>query len=135
MTHLFDTSALLAHRLAESGADRVQALFDDETNHVGICVVSFLEFDVRLREIGLSQAEREGEILRYKTLFDEVILVDEAVCSKAAELKFSSTLRLPNIGALIAASAALRGATLVHRDPHFLGIPPTLLTQEMLPRK
>ena len=135
MTHLFDTSAILAHYLSESGAERVQALFDDETNPIGICVVSFLEFDVRLREMGLSQAEREGEILRYKTLFDEVILVDEAVCSKAAELKFSSTPRLPNIDALIAASAALHGAKLVHRDPHFLGIPPTLLTQEMLPRK
>ncbi len=26
MTHLFDTSAIRAHHLAESGADRVQAL-------------------------------------------------------------------------------------------------------------
>jgi predicted nucleic acid-binding protein len=135
MTHLFDTSAILAHHLAESGADRVQALFEDETNHVGICVVSFLEFEVRLREMGLSESERQGEILRYKALFDEVILVDEAVCSNAAELKFSATPRLPNIDALIAASAALHRATLVHRDPHFLGIPPTLLTQEVLPQK
>ena len=30
MTHLLDTSALLAHYLAEPGAERVQALFDDE---------------------------------------------------------------------------------------------------------
>jgi predicted nucleic acid-binding protein len=135
MTHLFDTSAILAHHLAESGADRVQALLEDETNRVGICVVSFLKFDVRLREMGLSESERQGEILRYKNLFDEVILVDEAVCSKAAELKFSATPRLPNIDALIPASAALHGAALVHRDPHFLGIPPTLLAQEMLPRK
>jgi hypothetical protein len=93
MTHLLDTSAILAHHLAESGADRMQALFDDETNHLGVCVVSFLEFEVRLREMGLSESERQGEILRYKTLFDEVILVDEAVCSKAAELKFSATPR------------------------------------------
>ena len=135
MTHLFDTSAILAHHLAESGAERVQALLEDETNHVGIYVVSFLEFEVRLREMGLSESERQGEISRYKTLFDGVVLVDEAVCSKAAELKFSTTPRLPNIDALIAASASLYTATLVHRDPHFLGIPPTLLTQEMLPRK
>jgi predicted nucleic acid-binding protein len=135
MTHLFDTSAILAHHLAESGADRVQSLLEDETNQVGICVVSFLEFEVRLREMGLGDSERQGEILRYKTLFDEVIVVDEAVCSKAAEPKFSATPRLPNIDALIAASASLHNATLVHRDPHFLGIPPTLLTQEILPRK
>jgi hypothetical protein len=31
MTHLLDTSALLAHYLAEPGASRVQALFEDET--------------------------------------------------------------------------------------------------------
>ena len=30
MTHLLDTSALLAHYLAESGAERVQALFEDD---------------------------------------------------------------------------------------------------------
>ncbi len=29
MTHLLDTSALLAHYLAEPGATRVQALFED----------------------------------------------------------------------------------------------------------
>jgi predicted nucleic acid-binding protein len=135
MTHLFDTSAILAHYLAESGADRVQVLLEDEANRVAVCVVSFLEFEVRLREMGLSESERHGEISRYKTLFDEVIFVDEAVCSKAAELKFSATPRLPTIDALISASAAIHAATLVHRDPHFLGIPPTLLTQEMLPRK
>jgi predicted nucleic acid-binding protein len=135
MTHLFDTSALLAHYLAESGADRVQALFDDETNSIGICVVSFLKFEVRLREMGLSESERQVEIQRYKTLFDEVISVNEAVCSKAADLKFSATPRLPNIDALIAASAALHGASLVHRDPHFPGIPTASLAQEMLPRK
>ncbi len=57
MTHLFDTSAILAHHLAESGADRVQVLFEEETNYVGICVLSFLEFEVRLREMGLSESE------------------------------------------------------------------------------
>jgi PIN domain nuclease of toxin-antitoxin system len=29
MTHLLDTSALLAHYLAEPGATRIQALFED----------------------------------------------------------------------------------------------------------
>jgi len=30
MTQLLDTSALLAHYLAEPGAERVQALFEDD---------------------------------------------------------------------------------------------------------
>jgi predicted nucleic acid-binding protein len=36
---------------------------------------------------------------------------------------------------LIAATAILRAATLVHRDPHFTAIPPSMLKQEMLPPK
>jgi predicted nucleic acid-binding protein len=36
---------------------------------------------------------------------------------------------------LIAASASLRNATLVHRDPHFAAISAQLLKQEILPAK
>jgi predicted nucleic acid-binding protein len=135
MTHLFDTSAILAHHLAEPGADRVQALFDDESNSIGICSVTLLEFETRLHAMGLNEADRRAEVLKYQLLFDEVMSVDAAVCAKAAEVKFSATARLPNVDALIAASAAMHNATLVHRDPHFLAIPGTMLAQEILPQK
>jgi predicted nucleic acid-binding protein len=36
---------------------------------------------------------------------------------------------------LIAATASVRGATLVHRDPHFTAISGSMLKQEMLPPK
>jgi predicted nucleic acid-binding protein len=36
---------------------------------------------------------------------------------------------------LIAATASLRGAVLLHRDPHFMVIPAAMLKQEMLPVK
>jgi predicted nucleic acid-binding protein len=36
---------------------------------------------------------------------------------------------------LIAATASVRGATLIHRDPHFTAIPTSILKQEMLPLK
>ena len=36
---------------------------------------------------------------------------------------------------LIAATASVRGAMLVHRDPHFTAIPIPMLKQEMLPPK
>ena len=36
MTHLLDTSALLAHYLAEHGAERVQALFENEAVEAGL---------------------------------------------------------------------------------------------------
>jgi hypothetical protein len=40
MTHLPDTSALLAHYLAEPGASRVQALFEDEAVLAGTSVLA-----------------------------------------------------------------------------------------------
>ena len=135
MTPLFDTSAVLAHYLAKSGAERVQALFDDPGAVIGICIVSLLEFETRLHAMGLSEAERRAELQKYKQVIDEFVPVDEAVCARAAELKRSTSARLPSIDALIAAAASLRAATLVHRDPHFLAIPPNLLTQECLPAK
>lgn len=132
MTHLLDTSALLAHHLAEPGAQRVQALFDDDANILGLCVLSLLEFEVRLHALGLNEADRQSEVSRYKLLFDEIVPVTQAVCAGAVRLKFVAATRLPNIDALIAASAASHGATLVHRDPHFQSIPSALLNQEML---
>jgi PIN domain nuclease of toxin-antitoxin system len=44
MTHLLDTSALLAHYLAEPGATRVQALFEDATIATGTSILALFEF-------------------------------------------------------------------------------------------
>ncbi len=41
------------------------------------------------------------------------------VVSKSLSLRSAATGRLPHIDALIAATAALLDAVLVHRDPHF----------------
>jgi predicted nucleic acid-binding protein len=133
MTHFPDTSAVLAHHLAEPGAQRVQELFDQDANVLGICVLTLLEFEVRLHALGMSEADRRDEAAKYKSLFDEIVPVTEAVCEEAVRLKFASIPRLPSIDALIAAAGKLRGATLVHRDLHFLNIPAVLLSQEMLP--
>jgi predicted nucleic acid-binding protein len=100
-----DTSTILAHHLAESGAERVQALFDDESTVIGICVVSLMEFESRLRAMGLDEAGCHAEIQKYRLVIDEIVPVDERVCARAAELKFSSGTRLPNLDALIAATA------------------------------
>jgi hypothetical protein len=57
------------------------------------------------------------------------------VVSKSVELRSAATGRLPQIDALIAATAAILNAVLVHRDPHFSSIPGGLLRQETLPEK
>jgi len=54
MTHLLDTSALLAHYLAEPGATRVQSLFEDAAVVPGTSILALFEFDLRLHQLGLT---------------------------------------------------------------------------------
>lgn len=135
MTHLLDTSALLAHYLAEPGAARVQSLFEDDTVLAGTSVLALFEFDLRMHQLGLDDSARTAELNRYRALLDEVVNVDEAVRNEAVRLRTSASTRVASMDALIAGSAAVRGATLVHRDPHFAAIPERLLKQEVLPAK
>ena len=46
MTHLLDTSALLAHYHAAPGAERVQALFEDYAVVAGASILSLYEFEL-----------------------------------------------------------------------------------------
>jgi predicted nucleic acid-binding protein len=135
MTHLLDTSALLAHFLAEPGATRLQALFVDPTVEAGTSIVAFFEFELRLHYLGIDAATRDDIINRYRALLVEVVDVDEVIRKEGVLLKISATARASAMDTLIAATASVRGATLVHRDPHFTAIPASLLKQEMLPAK
>ncbi len=135
MTHLLDTSALLAHYLAEPGAERVQALFEDDAVLAGVSILSLYEFELRLDQLGVKAATRLAELSRYRVLLNEVVDVDEAVRSEAMRLRTSATAHVAAMDVLIAATAALKNATLVHRDLHFTAIPPGLLKQEVLPAK
>ena len=135
MTHLLDTSALLAHYLAEPGAARVQSLFEDTTVIAGTSILAFFEFDLRLHVLGIAPPTRTAELALYQTLLGEIVNVDEAIRSEGIRLRLSATNRISSMDTLIAATASVRGATLVHRDPHFSAIPGNLLKQEMLPPK
>jgi hypothetical protein len=79
MTHLLDTSALLAHYLAEPGAARVQALFEDTTVVLGTSVLALFELDLRLHQLGIDAATRAAELNRYRALLIEVVNVDEVI--------------------------------------------------------
>ena len=135
MTHLLDTSALLAHYLAEPGADLVQALFEDEALATGTSILALYEFELRLHHLGLDAATRAMELNRYRALLDEVVDVTEAVRAEAIRLRTNATAHVAAMDMLIAASPSVNHATLVHRDPHFAAIPTNLLKQEVLPAK
>jgi predicted nucleic acid-binding protein len=135
MTHLLDTSALLAHYLAEPGAERVQALFEDDAVVAGASILSLYEFELRLHQLGVDITSRAAELDRYRALLSEVVDVNEAVRSEAIRLRTNATTQVAAMDVLIAATASLKNAMLVHRDPHFAAIPGSLLKQEILPAK
>jgi len=135
MTHLLDTSALLAHYLAENGAERVPALFEDETIAAGTSILAWFEFELRLCQLGVDASTRAVELGRYRALLDEVVDVNETVRSEAIRLRAGASAHVAAMDVLIAATASHRNATLVHRDPHFTVIPGNLLQQEFLPAK
>ena len=116
MTHLLDTSALLAHYLAETGAERVQALFEDEVVVAGASILSLFEFELRLHQLGADAVTRATELNRYRALLNEVVDVTETVRSEAIRLRTSATAHVAAMDVLIAATASLKNATLVHRD-------------------
>lgn len=135
MTHLLDTSALLAHYLAEPGAARVQALFEDDAIVAGVSILSLYEFELRLHQLGMDAATRTAVLRRYRSLMNEVVAVEEAVRNEAIQLRTNATAHVAAMDVLIAATASMKDATLVHRDPHFAAIPASFLKQEVLPAK
>ena len=133
ISHLLDTSALLAHYFDESGAESVQELFENRAYRIGICVLTIPEMRGRLRvEIG-----NESEILDVcKHYFDELatnVTVDRAVAECAEHIRLSTKKRLPLVDSVIAACARSIDAVLVHKDPHMSAIPNSVVKQKALP--
>jgi predicted nucleic acid-binding protein len=132
LTHVLDTSAWLAHMFHEPGADEVTELFDKWDNQIGVSVASLVEVYGRLRS-GNRESEFGWLVEYYRDLFDAFIPITESIALRAIQLRAASSGRLPAIDSLIAATASLEGATLVHRDPHFTNVPADLLEQLALP--
>lgn len=126
--YLFDTSAILAHHLGESGWQEVERVFLQSDASFFFCAITLVE-------LGEPLAGRRKVLNDYRSLVSEILPVDEPVVAIAMHLRESVRPRLPLSDALIAASAKQRHATLVHRDPHFRGIPRNYLKQIELPEK
>lgn len=129
MTHLLDTSAVLAHARGESGAERVQQLFEQDEGSLLFCSVTLAELASRLRELGATPDEAWAQIAHYREAVDEVVPVDEAVARESDRLSLAAGVRLPMVDAFIAAAARTRSAVLVHRDTHLRSLPAGLLRQ------
>ncbi|MBI3245316.1 MAG: PIN domain-containing protein [Deltaproteobacteria bacterium] len=128
MIYLLDTSALLVLYRKEPEVDRVLALFDDPQHDILLSTVSVAEFGRKLRELGKDREEIEETLDQFMQLFSHVVPIDEAVARASLWLVESVPLRLPMADSLIAASALVYGACLVHKDKHMAAIPPEVLT-------
>ena len=131
---LLDTSAILAFIEDESGADQVQSdLLDATAGSLPLhgCFVTLTEVDyITRQERGGAAADQ-----RVRDLLDlpiQWVHSDVALCSGAAKLKAAHRISLAD--AFIAAATLRVDATLVHRDPEFLPLLPTL-KQLVLPPK
>lgn len=131
LTYLLDTSAWIAHIFKEPGWEHLNGLFDEDNASIGISVVSLPELQSRLKALG-QDGQFEALCEFYRPLFDRIVPVDESVALRAVALKRAATNRLPGFDALIAATASLQEAVLIHRDAHFQSVPVEWLKQEIL---
>lgn len=135
VTHVLDTSAILAHYFDEPGAALVEELWQDTGSRIGICVVTLPELKGRLAAEVADRQEVERAFSQYVDDLTTSLIVDRETAESALLLRESADTRLPLIDALIAGCARVRSAVLVHRDPHMSSIPQEMVTQVVLPQK
>ena len=132
MNYLLDSSALLAFYFGEPGSERVHEILSDDHSSVALSVLSAAEFWSRLRAEGWERIFDE-EWRRVSDVMTLIAPVSFDVVRRSFDLRLAVTTRLPQIDALIAGTALVHDAILIHCDAHFLSIPGHLLQQESLP--
>ena len=129
VSHVLDTSALLAHYFNEPGAEVVERLWSDESSRLAISAVTVAELKGRLYQEISNDAESAKAADAYLNELTVCLPVDRTTAELAWQLRQASPGRLPLVDALIAATARATGATLVHKDPHISQIPAGLVRQ------
>jgi predicted nucleic acid-binding protein len=83
LTHLLDTSGLLAHYRGEPGVEEVDALLSDSAQRVGVSSLTWLEFRVRLAELTPDSSEQSEAMAIYSTLLGEGVPVTDSIADLA----------------------------------------------------
>ena len=135
MTHVLDSSAILADIFGEPGAARVNELINDPNATVGVSVITLFETYTSVLHSAGSEALARRAVATLRAAVSELAPVNEAVVELAMDLRHAATSRIATIDCLIAATAIQHGAILVHRDPHFGALPAGKPIQEVLPNK
>ena len=135
ITHLLDTSALLAHNQNEPGAAQVTALLALGPGAVAISALTLIELKGRLRELIPDPAEVERLFHAYTSTLTRTLPVTAEIALMAITLREQHRPRVPLVDSVIAATAKAHNVILVHRDPHLTVIPTTEVPQIVLPQK
>ena len=120
--YLLDTSALLTLRDNESGADQVAEILYQAQQSKARCFGCFMSLMEVLYRVWKDENEQEGRLAYQQCLSLPIEWIHErgALLEKAAEIKVMHPLSLAD--AWIAATALLKGALLVHKDPEFAAL-------------
>ena len=116
---MLDTSALLALRDDEAGAERVHRIIDAVRKRRASAYVSFMTRMELLCRIAASEGDEAAAsaVRLLDALPLQWVTCEPAILVEAARIKLRGGLSVAD--AWIAATAALRQAVLVHKDPEF----------------
>jgi ribonuclease VapC len=116
---VLDTSALLALRGDEPGADRVESLLSKSKSNTCILLISFMSRMELLYLVWREEGEEAArEALRLIDSFEIAwVSCEAAILELASRLKAQGGLSVAD--SWIGATAIAREATLVHKDPEF----------------
>ena len=127
MRYILDTSALLAHARKEAGFEFLEGLFDNQDAELYVSCLSLPEFSRRAKSLGVSAKQAWDDAMEYAEMLSGIHPVNLEIAREAYTLGEHCPQRLPLIDALIAATAKVQGATLVHRDKHLTALPQDLV--------
>jgi predicted nucleic acid-binding protein len=127
---LLDTSALLALRDNEAGAERVAALLRQAIDGHGMVLACFMSRMEVLYRVWKDEDERRARLAdaQIQSLPIRWVAASDPLLEQAAAIKACHALSVAD--AWIAAAARQQGAVLVHKDPEFQAI--NSLAQEWL---
>lgn len=119
---LLDTSALLALRDNEAGAERVAALLRRAISGQGQVLACFMSRMEVLVRVWKDEDERRARLAdaQLQSLPLVWVAASDRLLEQASELKACHALAVAD--AWIAAAARQEGAVLVHKDPEFQAI-------------
>ena len=127
---LLDTSALLALRDNEAGAEHVAALLRQAIDGHGMVLACFMSRMEVLYRVWKDEDERRARLAdaQIQSLPIRWVAASDPLLEQAAAIKACHALSVAD--AWIAAAARQQGAVLVHKDPEFQAI--NSLAQEWL---